>query len=108
MTHRSLVHRPPSNAAQHPGENRSRTGALTKLRTIDETANLLSVSPRTVRRLIGSGALRAHHIGRLVRISDNEIATLLRSDCRLTGVLSRPLTSCSGNGFGNVGKTSAN
>jgi excisionase family DNA binding protein len=78
MTLRRLVHRPPS--AQHPGENRSRAGVLTKLRTIDETADRLSVSPRTVRRLIDSGALRAHHIGRLVRISDNEIATFLRSD----------------------------
>ena len=81
MTRPSLVHRPLSNAAQGLGENRSRTGALTKQRTIDATADLLGVSPSTVRRLIGSGALRAHHIGRLIRISDDEIATLLRNDC---------------------------
>ena len=50
---------------------------VTKLRTIDETAELLNVSPRTVRRLIGSGALPAHRFERLVRISDGDIAALL-------------------------------
>jgi excisionase family DNA binding protein len=41
-----------------------------KLRTIEETAELLSVLVRTVRRLIESGALPVHRIGRAVRISD--------------------------------------
>jgi excisionase family DNA binding protein len=50
---------------------------LTKLRTIEETADLLSVSPRTVRRLIDSGALQVHRFGRLVRIADVDIAVLL-------------------------------
>jgi excisionase family DNA binding protein len=30
-----------------------------------------------VRRLVGAGALRAHRFGRLVRISDDDIAVLL-------------------------------
>jgi excisionase family DNA binding protein len=50
---------------------------MSKLRTIEETAELLNVSPRTVRRLIGSGALAAHRFGRLVRISDADITVFL-------------------------------
>jgi excisionase family DNA binding protein len=50
---------------------------VTRFRTIDETAELLNVSPRTVRRLIRSGALPAHRFERLVRISDGDIAALL-------------------------------
>ena len=54
--------------------------SLTKLRTIDETAELLSVSKRTVQRLIELGALRAHRLGRSVRISDADIAALLAAN----------------------------
>ena len=50
---------------------------LTKLRTIEESAELLNVSPRTVRRLIASGALQVHRFGRLVRVADADIAVLL-------------------------------
>ena len=48
-----------------------------RLRTIDETAEILNVSSRTVRRLINSGALPVHRFGRSVRISDAEIALLI-------------------------------
>ena len=48
-----------------------------RLRTIDETADILSVSTRTVRRLIDSGALPVHRFGRSVRVSDPDIALLL-------------------------------
>jgi excisionase family DNA binding protein len=50
---------------------------VTRLRTIDEAADLLNVSPRTVRRLIESGALRVHRFGRLVRIADGDLAAFL-------------------------------
>jgi excisionase family DNA binding protein len=50
---------------------------VTRLRTIDEAAALLNVSPRTVRRLIESGALPVHRFGRLVRIGDEGLAVLL-------------------------------
>ncbi len=50
---------------------------LTKLRTIDETADILNVSPRTVRRLIEAGHLRAHRIRGLVRVADADIALFL-------------------------------
>ena len=80
MTRRS------SNPPRHPtSRSASRTAAgagtpgrpLTRLRTIEETADVLNVSPRTVRRLIDSGALPVHRFGRLVRIGDGDIAVLL-------------------------------
>lgn len=55
----------------------ARRPPLTKLRTVDEAADLINASPRTVRRLIGSGALPVHRFGRLVRISDSDITALL-------------------------------
>jgi excisionase family DNA binding protein len=41
---------------------------ISKLRTIDETAEILCVSARTVRRLVSSGELTAPKFRRLVRI----------------------------------------
>ena len=60
---------PVSKAAVHITGN-TRVRPVSKLRTIDETAELFSVSKRTVQRLIESGALPVHRLGRLVRISD--------------------------------------
>jgi excisionase family DNA binding protein len=51
--------------------------SVPQLRTIDETAKILNVSPRTVRRYIRAGLLPVHRFGRLVRISDDDIAVLL-------------------------------
>ncbi len=48
-----------------------------KLHTIDELADLWVVSPRTMQRLIKSGALRCRRIGRLVRIADHDAAAFL-------------------------------
>ena len=53
---------------------------LTKFRTIGETADLLNVSTRTVRRFIDSGALPAHRFGRLVRISEDDISAFLAAN----------------------------
>jgi excisionase family DNA binding protein len=50
---------------------------ITRLRTIDEAAELLNVSARTVRRLIDSGALPVHRFGRLVRIADADLGAFL-------------------------------
>jgi excisionase family DNA binding protein len=70
MTHRTSNPKPSlSLGARRP---------VTKLRTIDEAAEVFNVSPRTVRRLIESGALPVHRLpGRLVRISDADIAVFL-------------------------------
>ena len=48
-----------------------------RLRTVTETAESLHVSEKTVRRLIASGALAAHRVGRTVRISDADLAGYL-------------------------------
>jgi excisionase family DNA binding protein len=48
-----------------------------RLRTINETAEILNLSSRTVRRLIDSGALPVHRFGRSVRVSDPDIAQLM-------------------------------
>jgi excisionase family DNA binding protein len=81
MTDRSLnpAQRPASKgAADITGTARVRP--VTKLRTIDETADLFNTSTRTVRRLIDSGALPVHRLGRSVRISDADIAAFLAAN----------------------------
>jgi excisionase family DNA binding protein len=51
--------------------------------TIDDIAQSLDVSTRTVRRLIKSGALVAHRIGGVVRVAEADFLTFLaiRRDC---------------------------
>jgi excisionase family DNA binding protein len=51
-----------------------------KLRTITELADLWRVSPRTIQRIIESGALRCRRIGRLVRIADADADDFLDED----------------------------
>ena len=46
---------------------------LEKLLTVDEAANLLSTTPRFVRRLIAERRICFHHIGRHVRISERDL-----------------------------------
>jgi excisionase family DNA binding protein len=58
----------------------TRVRPVAKLRTIDETAELFNTSTRTVRRLIESGALPVHRLGRSVRISDADIAAFLAAN----------------------------
>jgi excisionase family DNA binding protein len=45
--------------------------------TINQTAEMINVSSRTVRRLIDSGRLPVHRFGRSVRISERDIAQLI-------------------------------
>jgi excisionase family DNA binding protein len=47
------------------------------MRIIPQTAEMLETSERTVQRLIKQQKLRAHYLGRLVRIADADIAALL-------------------------------
>jgi excisionase family DNA binding protein len=65
------------NPASATAGGSARRRPLTKFLTIDETADLFNVSTRTVRRFIDSGALPAHRLGRLVRISEDDIAVFL-------------------------------
>jgi excisionase family DNA binding protein len=57
-----------------------RNRAAGKLNSIDELAERWGVSNRTVQRQIKSGALRAHRIGRLLRISDADAEDYLRQN----------------------------
>jgi excisionase family DNA binding protein len=68
------------NATGHAIGAGNRGRLVTKLRTIAETAEVLNLSPRTVRRLIESGALQVHRFGRVVRIADGDIAVLLAAN----------------------------
>jgi excisionase family DNA binding protein len=58
----------------------ARNRPVSKLRTIDELADLWGISGRTLQRAIKSGALRSHRIGRLRRISDADAAAFLEEN----------------------------
>lgn len=51
-----------------------RPTSVPKLHLIDEVAEILGVSTRTVRRLIATGELMACHIGRSVRVHPDDLA----------------------------------
>ena len=51
--------------------------SLTRLFTVEQVADALQSSTRTVRRLISSGELSTVRIGRLVRIRPEAFAALL-------------------------------
>ena len=53
--------------------------ALEPLMDVGEVAAILRASPRHVRRLIASGALRVTRIGRLVRVSPNAVRALINN-----------------------------
>ena len=71
MTSRTSIppQSPTSNTTWRTTGTSARGRPVTKLLAIDEVAEVLGVSSRTVRRLIDSGALPVHRLGRLVRIS---------------------------------------
>jgi excisionase family DNA binding protein len=54
--------------------NRDRRPPLPKLHLIDEVAELLGLSTRTVRRMIARGELLACHLGRSVRVHPHDLA----------------------------------
>ncbi|PWT86821.1 MAG: hypothetical protein C5B58_00780 [Acidobacteria bacterium] len=57
-----------------------RSQPASNLHSIDELAERWGVSTRTLQRQIKSGALRAHRIGRLVRISDDDAEAFLSNN----------------------------
>ncbi len=57
------------------------TSPLPALYSVTETAKLLKVSPRTVRRWIEKGDLTVHRFGRQIRITDSDLVTFIRQ-CR--------------------------
>jgi excisionase family DNA binding protein len=59
---------------------RSPTSAPTFV-TIPETAARLKVSPKTVRRWIEHGTLKAHRFGKQIRIAESDLAAFIEG-CR--------------------------
>ncbi len=54
------------------------TSPLPAFYSVTETAKLLKVSPRTVRRWIEKGDLTVHRFGRQIRITDSDLVTFIR------------------------------
>jgi excisionase family DNA binding protein len=65
-----------SRVPKRPGAGPSGR-SVTGLHTIEDTAEILNLSRRTVARLIKTRALRVHRFGRAVRITDEAIQELL-------------------------------
>jgi excisionase family DNA binding protein len=74
--------RPAGESGSHPAVTpqsgaRRRGREAIKFFTIDEVAESLNVSTRTVRRWIDSGELVTHHFGAAVRISEADLRAFL-------------------------------
>ena len=54
------------------------TPALSRLYTLEQVADRLQVSVRTLRRWIDAGDLVAHRIGRGLRITEADLQTFIR------------------------------
>ena len=54
------------------------TSPLPAFYSVAETAKLLKVNPKTVRRWIENGDLTAHRFGRQIRITDADLVTLIQ------------------------------
>ncbi len=50
------------------------------LLTVAQTAERLQLSPRSIRRLIATGALTVHRLGRAVRIAEIDLAQFLKDN----------------------------
>lgn len=59
-----------------------RAPRLPRFLTVPEAAVLADVSPWTIRKEIERGNLKARRIGRLVRITDEEMARWMRENPR--------------------------
>ena len=54
------------------------TSPLPELYSVTETAKLLKVNPKTVRRWIENGDLTVHRFGRQIRITEPDLVTFIR------------------------------
>ena len=52
---------------------------LPRMLSVEETAQLLNVSTKTIHRWRLSGMLAAHKLGRQVRIKEDELEAVIRS-----------------------------
>jgi excisionase family DNA binding protein len=54
-----------------------KSNRIPRLLAVTDIADLLRVSIKTVRRWIDRGDLRAHHLGRCVRVSEEDLNAFL-------------------------------
>lgn len=59
--------------------NVMKSHVTSRTHTVPEVATLLRVSDRTVKRRVADGSIRSIRLGRLVRVSEKEVARLLDS-----------------------------
>jgi len=52
---------------------------LPRFHTVEEVAELLDLSPKTVRRLMASGELPFYRFGRSIRIAEPDLVNLAKS-----------------------------
>jgi excisionase family DNA binding protein len=48
-----------------------------KMLSVDQVADVLNVSTKTVRRVIDDGALHHHRVGRVIRVSGEDLRAYL-------------------------------
>ena len=51
--------------------------SLTAMRSVAETAKLLGVSEKTIRRQVDAGVLRCHRVGRQLRFTEDNLRNYL-------------------------------
>ena len=49
-----------------------------RLLSVDDIATAMGISAKTVRRMIARGELVSHRIGKLIRVSEEDLATFLK------------------------------
>jgi excisionase family DNA binding protein len=74
----SFTAKPVSSATADRARKGARnTSGIPTFYTIEQIAEAVGVSTRTVRRWIDSSALAAHRVGKIVRISEADLAAFL-------------------------------
>jgi excisionase family DNA binding protein len=68
---------PRSREGRQQSDLRHLRADRTKFHTVDQIAEALEISTRTVRRWIDSGQLVAHRFDRVVRIAESDVQTFL-------------------------------
>lgn len=58
---------------------------LPRLLSIDEVAQQLGVSTKTIRRWLLAGYLSCHRLGRQIRIAEDELAAFIRNSRERSG-----------------------
>lgn len=67
-----------SSTRERQNRDKASMGHPGPMFTIEQVAELLQVSAKTVRRWIGDGKLVAHRFGRQWRISEDDLHTFIR------------------------------